>query len=141
MLQNVIVDTSVLVSAFLFPQSTPGRVLLLADQGVFAMHLSPIILEELKRSLHNSRLRKLYPYTDEKIQAWINDLNEIGSTILKALPEIEPICRDHDDDHVLAAASAVKADFIVTGDKDLLVLEQYKKTRIITARHFLDTFE
>jgi predicted nucleic acid-binding protein len=49
MLQNVIVDTSVLVSAFLFPKSTPGRVLLLADQGVFAMYLSPIILEELIR--------------------------------------------------------------------------------------------
>ncbi len=59
MLQNVIVDTSVLVSAFLFPKSTPGRVLLLADQGVFAMHLSPIILEELKRS-----------FIDEFLQQW-----------------------------------------------------------------------
>jgi predicted nucleic acid-binding protein len=62
--RNAVVDTSVLVSAFLFPHSMPGRVVALANDGAFALHLSPIILEELGRSLRNPRLRRSYPYSD-----------------------------------------------------------------------------
>lgn len=138
MLRSAIVDTTVLVSAFLFPDSTPGRVVALADQGVYALHFSSIILEELKRSLRNPRLRKAYPYDDTQIDAWCAELHEIGSLILRPLPDIEPVCRDPDDDHVIAAALAVKADTIVTGDKDLLVLGAYQDIRILTASTFLD---
>jgi putative PIN family toxin of toxin-antitoxin system len=140
MLRSAIVDTSVLVSAFLFPDSTPGRVVALADQGVYALHFSLIILEELKCSLRNPRLRKAYPYDDTQIDAWCAELHEIGSLILRPLPDIDAVCRDPDDDHVLAAALAVKADTIVTGDKDLLVLGEYRDIRILTARDFLDAF-
>jgi len=55
---SAVVDTSVLDSAFLFPNSIPGRIVALADEGTFVLHLSPIIFEELERSLRNSRLRK-----------------------------------------------------------------------------------
>ncbi len=139
--RSAVVDTSVLVSAFLFPDSVPGRVVALAEQGLYALYFSPIILEECSRSLRNPRLRKSYPYSDESIDLWLDDLHEIGSTILKPLPEIDPVCRDPDDDHVIAAALAVKADCIVTGDKDLLVLKQYQNIRIITAKFFLDEVE
>ena len=65
--RSAVADTSVLVSAFLFPDSVPGHVLALAKRGVYALHFSPIILEEFSRSLRNSRLRKAYTYTDESI--------------------------------------------------------------------------
>jgi hypothetical protein len=51
--QSAVVDASVLVSAFLFADSVPGRVLRLAAEGGFAMHLSPILVEETRRSLLN----------------------------------------------------------------------------------------
>jgi putative PIN family toxin of toxin-antitoxin system len=137
--RSAIVDTSVLVSAFLFPDSVPGRVLTLAvEQGAYALHFSPIILEELRRSLRNPRLRNAYPYSDEKIDAWCAALHEIGSVILRPLPDIGGACRDPDDDHVIAAALAVQADTIVTGDKDLLDMGAYQSIRILTARAFLD---
>jgi predicted nucleic acid-binding protein len=60
--RSAVVDTSVLVSAFLFPHSVPGRVVALAEQGGYALHFSPIILEELRRSLRNPRLRNAYKY-------------------------------------------------------------------------------
>jgi predicted nucleic acid-binding protein len=42
---SAVVDASVLVSAFLFPESVPGRIMRLAAEGGFAMHLSPIMVE------------------------------------------------------------------------------------------------
>jgi putative PIN family toxin of toxin-antitoxin system len=139
--RSAVVDTSVLVSAFLFPDGVPGRVLKLAKQGVYALYLSPIILEEVRRSLHNPRLKNSYAYSHEKMEAWCKDLPEIGQVILEPLPDIGPICRDPDDDHVIAAALVVKADFIVTGDKDLLTLGHYQNIRILTARAFIEEME
>jgi len=136
--RSAVVDTSVLVSAFLFPDSVPGRVVALADQGIYALHFSPIILEELRRSLSNPRLRNAYSYSDEQIDAWCAELHEIGSLVLRPLPDTGGVCRDPDDDHVIAAALAVKADAIVTGDKDLLDLGAYQDIRMLSARAFLD---
>ena len=48
-----------------------------------------------------------------------------------------PICRDPDDDNILAAAISGKCDCIITGDKDLLVLKQYKGRNIFSPRDFL----
>ena len=54
-----------------------------------------------------------------------------------ALPLTRAV-RDPEDDMVVACALTVAADFIVTGDKDLLVLSTYGSIRIITPREFLD---
>jgi predicted nucleic acid-binding protein len=54
------------------------------------------------------------------------------------LPETMPVCRDPDDDHVIAAALAVNPGYIVTGDRDLLVLARHEHIRIISAREFLE---
>ena len=49
-----------------------------------------------------------------------------------------PVCRDPDDDRVLATALAGEVDFIVTGDSDLLVLESFHGIRIVSPRQFLE---
>lgn len=46
------------------------------------------------------------------------------------------ICRDKNDLYILGLALKTNADCIVTGDKDLLVLKQFKNTRILTPRNF-----
>ena len=48
-------------------------------------------------------------------------------------------CRDRDDVVVLATAVAGRADCIITGDKDLLVLEEYDGVHILAPRHWLET--
>jgi predicted nucleic acid-binding protein len=48
-------------------------------------------------------------------------------------------CRDPDDLHLLGLAEAGHASFLVSGDKDLLVLDPYQGTRIVTPRHFWES--
>ena len=48
----------------------------------------------------------------------------------------ENVCRDRDDDNVLAAALEAKADCIVTGDKDLLILKNFRGIKIISPSDF-----
>jgi putative PIN family toxin of toxin-antitoxin system len=56
--------------------------------------------------------------------------------VLKPLP-VPPICRDPNDDQVLACAKAAHADLIVSGDKDLLVLQSYGLIPIVLATRAL----
>ncbi len=58
-------------------------------------------------------------------------------TVVSASKLDDPICRDPDDDNILAAAISGKCDCIITGDKDLLVLKQYERINIFSPRDFL----
>lgn len=51
------------------------------------------------------------------------------------------VCRDRDDDLVLATTVAARADFIVTGDDDLLVLGEYERVAIVSPRRFLERLD
>ena len=56
-------------------------------------------------------------------------------------PLFEEICRDPDDDMVLATAIAAQADLILTGDEDLLVLAEHGGIRILSPRQFVELLD
>jgi putative PIN family toxin of toxin-antitoxin system len=60
------------------------------------------------------------------------------AALISAPPLPDPVCRDPDDDVVLSTAIAARADLIITGDQDLLVLGQYGGIRILSPRQFLE---
>jgi uncharacterized protein len=81
-------------------------------------------------------LRDAFEWSDE-------DLLEALDPILCLAEIVEPTrtviaSRDPNDDHVLACALEAKANFIVTGDKDLLSLGEFEGVRIVTPRQFLE---
>jgi predicted nucleic acid-binding protein len=54
---------------------------------------------------------------------------------------VSGICRDPDDDQILSCALSAKADYLVTGDMDLLDLKEFRGTRILTPGAFELLFE
>jgi len=62
---------------------------------------------------------------------------EAEATIVRPKPLPKPICRDTDDDEVLATAVAARAEIILTGDDDLLALEEFQGIRILSPRKFV----
>ena len=67
-------------------------------------------------------------------------LSELAEVIVPP-PLPQPVCRDPDDDHVLACALAAQADLIVSGDADLLDLREYRSIRIVAAAEALRLIE
>jgi putative PIN family toxin of toxin-antitoxin system len=60
------------------------------------------------------------------------------ATVVKPKPLAKPVCRDSDDDEVLATAIAAEAEIILTGDKDLLVLKEFQGIKIFPPRQFIE---
>lgn len=138
MLGNVILDSSVLVSAFLTRGRAASEILDYASRGAYRLCLSPILLEEVRRALLRPKLLAAYRYRPEAVELFCDNLIKIAH-LVNELPEIRRTGRDPDDEHVIAAAIAGGAEWIVTGDDDLLTLGQYESICIVTVRDFLET--
>ena len=92
------------------------------------------LLDELRRTL-----RVKFKADPDKLPL-LSALHEQAEIVVPVSPG-ERACRDKDDDVVLATALAGKADIIVTGDDDLLVLKKFRGIRILSPRRFLETID
>jgi uncharacterized protein len=93
------------------------------------------LLEELERVLQYQKFRQYFTReTGTRFVALIASVSEL----VDVPDEIPHIVRDPKDDYLIACALAGTADFIVSGDKDLLDLKKAGKIRVITARYFLE---
>lgn len=137
---RAVLDSSVLVSAFLTPEGTSAEVLRAALSGAFVLCLSPEIVEETCRKLweKDERTRRRYPYEDEEVDEFAMLLGTEAELTddLPALSGAVPL--DPKDDVIVATAVAAKADHLVTGDRHLLALGAHAGIRIVTPREFLD---
>ena len=129
---RVVFDTNVLHSA-LAAKGFCEEVLDEAAGDCVTIWSNPL-KQELELLL--ARLHKIGPATRVALQAYV-DLCEF----VEPHPLGERVCRDEDDDVVLATALAGKADVIVTGDDDLLVLKRFRGIRIVSPRQFLELLD
>ena len=137
---RAVLDSSVLISAFITPRRLPSAVLDAAERGAFVLCLSPAILEETRASLlrKTKRIRRYYTYPDERIAAYIEGLAALAE-LVSDLPDIQAVPNDPKDNPIVATAVAAKADYLVTGDRrHLLPLGEYQGIRIVGVREFLD---
>lgn len=115
---RVVLDTNVLVSGLAYPANIPGRLLAAWRQGSLQVVLSRYILDEMIRVL--PRLPRITMTTAE-IRDLADSLMFLADIVEPASGIEETLC-DAADQQVLATLRAAKADYLVTGDKDLLAL-------------------
>lgn len=127
-MSRVLVDTNVLISAFLFPNSTPARALaLVLDEH--RLVLSRCLIDEL----HEVVERK-WPERGPALEVFFLELDyDLAEPGDPSLPISDP-----KDQPILDAAIAAAVDVIVSGDKHFLSLD-LDRPQILTARSFLDT--
>ena len=111
----------------------PRRIVDLAISKHFEAITSPDILSEIESVLYEDFSD--IPYS--KIEEIVRDILSYSHLVLSERIVIKGL-RDVDDAKIIACAVAGKADYIVTGDKDLLVLKEYKGIRIVTPKTFSD---
>jgi putative PIN family toxin of toxin-antitoxin system len=132
---RVVLDTNVLVSGLAYPASVPGRIVGIWRQGGLDVVLSRYILDELVRVL--PRLSRIHLSSGE--------IRDLADSLMFLADMVEPdivepdaeqysSLRDPADQPVLATLRASKADYLITGDKDLLALAE--KYPIVTPSTF-----
>ena len=118
---RVVLDTNVMVSALAYPGSIPGRILNACREGELDLVLSRYILDELVRVL--PRL--------PRIKLTSAEIRDLADSFLFLAEIVEPgtkqdaALRDPADQMVLATLRVAQADYLVTGDKDLLALGEH----------------
>lgn len=125
---RLVLDTNVLIAAFI----AHGACSELFEHCM--VHHEVVLSRAILDELHDVLTRK-FKYTRGEAQAAIR-LIRARATIIQPIPLASPICRDPDDDEILAIAKTAGCSAIVTGDKDLTVLGHYDHIKILKPSDF-----
>jgi putative PIN family toxin of toxin-antitoxin system len=135
---RVVLDTNVLLSGIAYPASVPGKIIAAWRHGSVDVLLSAYILDELRRVL--PRLEHRHGLSQAEIGDLVDALS-IQAEVIEPTPGVEASLRDVDDQPVLgtllAALKTSGADYLITGDKDLLALAD--RYPIVTPATFWST--
>jgi putative PIN family toxin of toxin-antitoxin system len=123
-------DTNVLLAAFL-TEGVCEKLLTRARKRHFELISCPFILHEFDRIL-----AKKFSATKSERETALALIAEAAMDIVHPSATPSGACRDGDDDNVLACAVEAAAEYLVTGDKDLLHMKTYRGIRILTPRDF-----
>jgi putative PIN family toxin of toxin-antitoxin system len=130
-----VIDTNILVSSILISSSKPDYALKKV-RNIGNILLSETTFQELEEILYRPKFDR-YVSLITRIE-FITKLKS-ESNLIKISEKIT-ICRDPKDDKFLELAVNGQANFIITGDEDLLVLNPFRNIEIITVNEFLNRF-
>ena len=128
---RIIIDTNLWISFLLSKEFSKLDKLLLNNK--VKLLFSEELLEEFLSVIKRPKLRKYFDHSD--VQALLTTINEVAEFIV--VKSNVMMCRDEKDNFLLSLALDGNADFLITGDKDLLVLEKINDIPIITIQEFL----
>lgn len=139
---RALLDTNILVSYLLAPErgSAITRVVEAGVGGEFQMLVPEELLGEMIETVrrHDHLARRIPP---DILRRFAESLLPVAEIILRISEPIPAVTRDPKDDYLLAYALVGQADYLVTGDRDLLVLGQVENTQVVSAADFAKVLE
>jgi putative PIN family toxin of toxin-antitoxin system len=130
---KIIIDTNVFISGVFFG-GYPRKILSAIVHGLLSATATAEIVDEYVEIVQEMIGRKQGHLNLELLVTLIDKME-----IIEPVTHIE-ICRDPDDDKFIGCAKDANAVYIVSGDKDLLVLKQFENIQIITAKEFCEQY-
>jgi len=125
---KVILDTNVFISSFATRGLCHSVFELCLDR--FEIVISSFLIKEIRNVLKDKLI-----LPEIFIKETLDYLSE-NATSVEVNKLLSGVCRDPEDDHIIALADSAGANYIITGDEDLLILKKFGSTQIVTPRQF-----
>jgi len=132
---KVVFDTNVFIAAIL-TEGICSKLLLRARKKQFELITCSFILQEFERVL-----RKKFLATKSDVQDAVGLISDAVQVVVNPTQNVSGVCSDAEDDNILSCVLAADADYLVTGDTDLLRLKYFKGAQIVTPRDFEQFFK
>lgn len=133
---RAVIDTNVLIGGLLW-HGPPHALLTHVRDGLVSLVSSPVLLTELDDVLSRPKVDAILANAKTSREQALREVRQLAE-VIEPTPLRQPVCRDPDDDEVLALALAARADLIVSGDVDLLVLQQFEGIFIVNPAQALE---
>jgi putative PIN family toxin of toxin-antitoxin system len=132
---RLVADTNTVVSALLW-HGAPHRLFQAIERDELSFYASRALIDELADVLARRKLAAAVKASGKSVSALVAEYPALVELVRpRALRR--HIGRDPDDEAVIACAVAARAELIVSGDQDLLVLKAYRRIRIVSAAEAL----
>ena len=128
---KIVLDTNIFVSSF-FWGGNPRKIMERVINGEDVLFICKEILQEIASVI----ARPKFSVNDEYIALFIRSIEEVANSVV-LIGVVQNVCRDRNDDKILECALLANADYIITGDADLLTLKKYRNIRIITPNEYI----
>ncbi len=133
---KLVIDTNILITAALTAQGAPAKLVLCA----LARHrlvFSQATFDELRTRIYRPKFDRYITLEDRELL--LRDFNACAIWVEPGEPG--RYCRDRDDDHFIEAALKAQADYLVSGDKDLLEAPPVQGLRVVSVHQALETLD
>jgi putative PIN family toxin of toxin-antitoxin system len=121
---RVVLDTNVLISGLAYPNSIPGKIVTAWDLHTLRLSMSHFQLDEITRVLRYPKIRNLLGWDDARIESFVRQLI-LRVEMVEIKEQAAQVPDDPNDAPILATLIASSADILVTGDSDLLALQEH----------------
>lgn len=132
---RLVLDTNVLISAF-FWEGNEADLFRKIEQGKVSLFISNEILKEIEDVLNKPKFKEALIKAGITRDQVIQKIISLSHIIIGNKLNIN-ICIDKKDNKFLECAEHAKADYIVSGDKDLLILKKYKNIKVINSSEII----
>lgn len=134
MTRQAVLDTNVLISGVLW-RGVPYRLLTWAEKSTLSFYSSLDIMTEVYRVLHYPKFQRCIDKHHTSPGELFEKIESLCTFVL-ITHNVEGVCSDADDEKFLSCAVSAGVNVVVSGDRHLLDLKQYRSIRIITAQDF-----